>query len=58
MPKETKAIATEAATMYGVFTLLSITERIFWYVMEPDVCVEEKAYLRENAEILRHNFTK
>lgn len=58
MSKKNTEIATEAAVMYGVFTLLSIGERLFWYAMEDDVLVEEKAYLKENAKILRLNFTK
>lgn len=46
----------------GAFALfgfgLNLLERFAMYAMEPDVLVEEKAYLKKNFEILRTNFTK
>ena len=46
----------------GAFALfgfgLNLLERFAMYAMEPDVLVDEKAYLRTNGEILRKNFTK
>lgn len=46
----------------GAFALfgfaLNLAERLIFYAMEPDVLVDEKAYLKENFEILRTNFTK
>lgn len=43
-------VATNFILQYGVGVIA--------WARQPDVLVEEKAYLKENMEILRKNFTK
>lgn len=58
MPRDYKPLVMEAGTYAFIGFALSAIERLIFYAMEPDVLVEEKAYLKDNFEILRANFTK
>ncbi len=53
-----KNVAAEAGTYAAIGFGLSLLERLAMYALQPDVLVEEKAYLNNNREILRKNFTK
>lgn len=53
-----KAIAVETAIFVLMTTAIESLRPIAEYLMEPDVAVEEKKTLKQNAEILRTNFTK
>ena len=53
-----KPIVAEAGTYALIGFALNALERLIVYAADPKVLVEEKAYLRENMEILRANFTK
>lgn len=53
-----RPMVAEAGAFALIGFALNLAERFIFYAMEPDVFVEEKAYLRENFEILRTNFTK
>lgn len=53
-----KTIVAEAGTYAVIGFALNAIQQLIFYAMQPDVLVEEKAYLKENFEILRTNFTK
>lgn len=53
-----RPIVAEAGTYALIGFALNALERLIIFAAQPDVLVEEKAYLRENMEILRANFTK
>jgi len=58
MPNNYKPMMVEAGAFALIGFALNALERLIFYAMEPNVLVEEKAYLKENFEILRTNFTK
>lgn len=53
-----KPIIVEAGTYALIGFALNAISRLINYAMEPDVLVEEKAYLEDNRKILMANFTK
>lgn len=58
MPNNYRPMVVEAGAFALIGFGLNLLERLIFYAMEPDVLVEEKAYLNNNLEILRTNFTK
>ena len=53
-----RPMVAEAGTYALIGFALNALERLIIYAADPEVLVEEKAYLRQNMEILRANFTK
>ena len=56
--RKAKDIAIDAATTAAIIELLGAVKIGIMWVMQPDSIPKPKAYLNNNAEILKANFTK